>query len=430
MKYLPIVKELFIHNRKNLAKRLKPKSVAIFNSSDIMPTSADGTMPFIQDANLFYLSGIDQEESILLLAPNFPDERFREILFLKETNEEIAIWEGHKYTVSEAQETSGVKTIMWLDKFESTLATIMAESDEVYLDTNEHIRNASRVETRSDRFIKLCKEHFPLHEYNRIVPHLYDLRCIKSQLEIDQIQQACDITESGFRRILDKTHPGVWEYELEAEYSHEFLRKRSRGFAYDPIIASGANACVLHYVENNQQCKDGDLLLMDVGAEYANYNADMTRTIPVNGKFSKRQRAVYDAVLRVKNAATAMLVPGNVIPDYHKAVGEVMEKELVDLDLISISDIKNQKAEWPAYKKYFMHGTSHHLGLNVHDVASIYKKFEPGMVFTVEPGIYIREEGIGIRLEDNIVITENGHINLMKNIPIEADEIESLMNKG
>ena len=222
-----MIKELFIHNRKNLAKRLKPKSVAIFNSSDIMPTSADGTMPFIQDANLFYLSGIDQEESILLLAPNFPDERFREILFLKETNEEIAIWEGHKYTVSEAQETSGVKTIMWLDKFESTLATIMAESDEVYLDTNEHIRNASRVETRSDRFIKLCKEHFPLHEYNRIVPHLYDLRCIKSQLEIDQIQQACDITESGFRRILDKTHPGVWEYELEAEYSHEFLRKQS-----------------------------------------------------------------------------------------------------------------------------------------------------------------------------------------------------------
>lgn len=430
MKYLPIGKELFIQNRKNLANRLKPKSVALFNSSDIMPTSADGTMPFIQDANLFYLSGIDQEESILLMAPDFPDERFHEILFLKETNEEIAIWEGHKYTVSEAQETSGVKTIMWLDKFESTLATIMAESDEIYLDTNEHIRNSSKVETQSDRFVKWCKEHFPLHGYNRIAPHLYDLRCIKSQFEIDQIQQACDITESGFRRILDKTHPGVWEYELEAEYSHEFLRKRSRGFAYDPIIASGSNACVLHYVENNQQCKDGDLLLMDVGAEYANYNADMTRTIPVNGKFSKRQRAVYDAVVRVKNAATALLTPGNMIPDYHKAVGEVMEKELVDLGLISTADIKNQKAEWPAYKKYFMHGTSHHLGLNVHDVASIYKKFEPGMVFTVEPGIYIREEGIGIRLEDNIVITENGHINLMKNIPIEADEIESLMSKG
>ncbi|MEQ6118443.1 aminopeptidase P N-terminal domain-containing protein [Reichenbachiella sp. MALMAid0571] len=430
MKYLPIGKDLFIQNRKKLASRLKPKSVAIFNSSDIMPTSADGTMPFIQDANLFYLSGIDQEESILLLAPGFPDERFREILFLKETNEEIAIWEGHKYTANEAQETSGVRTIMWLDKFENTLATIMAESDEIYLDTNEHIRNSSRVETRSDRFVKWCKKRFPLHQYNRIAPHLYDLRCIKSNSEIDLIQHACNITESGFRRILDKTHPGVWEYELEAEFSHEFLRKRSRGFAYDPIIASGANACVLHYVENNQQCMDGDLLLMDVGAEYANYNADMTRTIPVNGKFSKRQRAVYDAVLRVKNVATAMLIPGNVIPDYHKAVGEVMEKELVDLGLISTSDIKNQKAEWSAYKKYFMHGTSHHLGLNVHDVASIYKKIEPGMVFTVEPGIYIREEGIGIRLEDNIVITENGHINLMKNIPIEADEIESLMNKG
>lgn len=428
MKYLPIGKDLFVQNRNNLKKRLKANSVCLFNSSDIMPTSADGTMPFIQDANIFYLSGIDQEESILLLAPDFPDPRFREILFLKETSEEIAIWEGHKYTVSEARETSGIQTIMWLDKFESTLNSILAESENIFLDSNEHIRNSSRVETRNDRFVKWCKTTYPLHTYHRIAPIIYDLRCIKSERETDLIQEACNITEKGFRRILDKTRPGVWEFQLEAEYSHEFIRNRSRGFGYQPIIASGHNACVLHYVENNQMCKDGDLLLMDVGAEYANYNADMTRTIPVNGKFSARQRAVYDAVLRVKNTATSMLVPGTNIPEYHKAVGEVMEKELLDLGLIDKTDIKDQNPDWPAYKKYFMHGTSHHLGLNVHDVASLYKKLEPGMVFTVEPGIYIREEGIGIRLEDNVVITEKGHINLMKNIPIEADDIEGLMN--
>lgn len=428
MKYLPIGKDLFVQNRNNLKKRLKANSVCLFNSSDIMPTSADGTMPFIQDANIFYLSGIDQEESILLLAPDFPDPRFREILFLKETSEEIAIWEGHKYTVSEARETSGIQTIMWLDKFDSTLNSIMAESEHVFLDSNEHIRNSSTVETRNDRFVKWCKTTYPLHSYHRVAPIIYDLRCIKSERETDLIQEACNITEKGFRRILDKTRPDVWEFQLEAEYSHEFLRNRSRGFGYQPIIASGHNACVLHYVDNNQMCKDGDLLLMDVGAEYANYNADMTRTIPVNGKFSTRQRAVYDAVLRVKNTATSMLVPGTTIPEYHKAVGEVMEKELLDLGLIDKTDIKNQNPDWPAYKKYFMHGTSHHLGLNVHDVASLYKELVPGMVFTVEPGIYIREEGIGIRLEDNIVVTETGHINLMKNIPIEVEEIESLMN--
>ena len=428
MKYLPIDNDLFVQNRKKLKEKLKPNSVAIFNSNDILPTSADGTMPFIQDANIFYLSGIDQEESILLLAPDFPDERFREVLFLKETSELIAIWEGHKYTVEEAQETSGVQSILWLDKFESTLNMILAETENIYLDSNEHIRNSSPVETRNDRFVKWCKNTYPIHEYNRIAPHIYDLRCIKSEKEVALIQQACDITEKAFRRVLDKTRPGVWEFELEAEYSHEFLRRRSRGFAYDPIIASGANACVLHYITNNQQCQDGDLLLMDVGAEYANYNADMTRAIPVNGRFTKRQKDVYNAVLRVKKEATKLLVPGSSIPEYHKAVGEVMEKELLGLGLLDKTDIKNQKPDWPAYKKYFMHGTSHHLGINVHDVASVYKKFEAGMVFTVEPGIYIREEAIGIRLEDNVVITNDGHINLMKNIPLEADEIEELMN--
>lgn len=428
MKYLPIGKDLFIKNREKFCAKLKNDSVAILNSSDIMPTSADGTMPFKQDANIFYLSGIDQEESILLLAPDFPDERFREILFLRETNEEIAIWEGHKYTKEEAYETSGIKTVRWLNEFESVLNTIMAETEHIYLDTNEHIRSGTKVETRTDRFVKWCKQQYPLHEYQRLAPLIYDLRCIKEPREIELIQHACDITEIGFRRILEFTKHGVWEYELEAELSYEFLRNRATRFAYDPIIASGSNSCVLHYVENSQQCKDGDIILFDVGAEYANYNADMTRVIPVNGKFTKRQRQIYDAVLRVKNSATDLLKPGSSIPEYHKAVGEIMQGELLALGLISKNDIEKQDPEWPAYKKYFMHGTSHHLGLNVHDVASIYKKFEPGMVFTVEPGIYIPEENIGIRLEDNIVITKDGHINLMKNIPIHAEEIESLMN--
>lgn len=428
MKYQPIGKELFIGNRKNLTARLKPNSIAIFNSNDVMPTSADGTLPFVQDANLYYLSGIDQEESILLLAPDFPDEKYKEVLFLKETNDQIAVWEGHKYTVKEAQETAGIPTIMWLDKFELILSTILAESENIYLDTNEHIRNANQVETRNDRFGKWCREKYPLYNYDRIAPHVYDIRCIKSELEISTLQKACDITEIGFRRILEILKPGVWEYELEAEFSYQFLKNKSKGFAYEPIIASGASACVLHYIENNRQCKDGDAILFDVGAEYANYNADMTRILPVNGKFSKRQRAVYDTVLKVKNAATELLVPGNVIPDYHKEVGQIMEGELLGLGLIDKTDVKNQDPDWPAYKKYFMHGTSHHLGINVHDVASIYKKFESGMVFTVEPGIYIPEEGIGIRLEDDVVITQNGVNNLMKNIPIEAEEIEDLMN--
>ncbi|MEO9966494.1 MAG: aminopeptidase P family protein [Reichenbachiella sp.] len=428
MKYLPIGKDLFVTNRKKISARLKPKSVAIFNSSDIMPTSADGTLPFKQDANILYLSGIDQEESILLIAPDYQDEKLREVLFLRETNENIAVWEGHKYTKDEAREASGIRTVKWLNEFESTLNTILAETNHIYLDSNEHIRNGSQVETRNDRFVEWCKANYKLHEYERIAPHIYDLRAVKEQREIDMIQHACDITEIGFRRILEFTKPGVWEYELEAELSYEFLRNRATRFAYDPIIASGANSCVLHYVDNNMQCKDGDIILFDVGAEYANYNADMSRVIPVNGKFTKRQRQVYDAVLRVKNEATDLLIPGNTIPEYHKAVGEIMERELMALGLISKSDIENQDANWPAYKKYFMHGTSHHLGLNVHDVASVYKKFEPGMVFTVEPGIYIPKENIGIRLEDNVVIKKDGHLNLMRNIPIHAEEIESLMN--
>jgi Xaa-Pro aminopeptidase len=429
MKYHKIDNQLFIENRRKLSQSLQPGSVAILHSNDILPTNADGTFPFKQNSDLLYLSGVDQEESILLLAPDFPDPKLREVLFVRETNEEIAIWEGHKLTKKEAKDTSGIETVKWLEDFDKVLYTILAESQHIYLPSNEHIRNASVVETSNDRFIKKCKEAFPLYNYQRLTPIIYDLRMIKSDIEIKLLEHACHITDQGFRRILEATAPGVWEYEVEAEYAHVFLSNRSRGFAYAPIIAGGANACVLHYIENNQQLRDGDLLLMDVGAEYANYNADMTRTIPVSGKFTKRQKAIYNAVLRVKTRATEMLRPGTVIPEYHKEVGLLMQEELVELGLIDRTDIKNQNPDWPAYKKYFMHGTSHHLGLDVHDVGSVYRKIEVGMVFTVEPGIYIREEGIGIRLEDDIVVTKTGQKNLMGNIPIHAEEIEDLMNE-
>jgi Xaa-Pro aminopeptidase len=429
MKYRPIDNDLFKLNRSNLTKRLKPNSVVIIHANDIMPTNADGTLPFYQNTNLFYLTGVDQEETVFLMAPDFPDEKMREILFLRETNETIAVWEGHKLTKEEGKEVSGISNIKWNHEFEKILYTILAESENIYLYKNEHIRNATLVETANDRFINWCRQHYPLYNYERLAPIMYDLRCIKSDLEIKVLEHACHITEQGFRKVLEVVQPGVWEYEVEAEYAYTFLLNRSRGFAYQPIIAGGANACVLHYIENNQQLRDGDLLLMDVGAEYANYNADMTRTIPVNGQFTKRQKQVYDAVLRVKVQATELLKPGNAIPEYHKAVGELMQEELIDLGLLDKEDIAKQDLDWPAYKKYFMHGTSHHLGLDVHDVASIYKKFEPGMVFTVEPGIYIPNEGIGIRLEDDIVITSNGHHNLMRNIPIHSEEIEDLMNR-
>ncbi|MCG8390476.1 MAG: aminopeptidase P family protein [Cytophagales bacterium] len=428
MKYTPLNKDLYIFNRQRLIKELRSNSIAIFNSNDIMPTNADGTMAFRQNNDLFYLSGIDQEESILLIYPDFHDQKFREILFLKETSEEIAVWEGHKYTKEEARAISGIKSVYWLSQFKQVFNTLMAEAEYVYLDTNEHIRAVIDVQTRDARFVSWCKERYPIHKYERVAPIMHKLRAVKSKEEIETLRQACNITEKAFRRVLKFVKPGVMEYEIEAEYIHEFIRNRSRGFAYTPIVASGFNACVLHYITNNEECKDGDVLLMDVGAEYANYNADMTRSIPVNGKFTERQRNVYNAVLRVKREAMQMLKPGNTIPEYHKEVGKIMESELLGLGLLDQTDIKNQDAENPAYKKYFMHGTSHHIGLDVHDVGNIYRKMEEGMVFTVEPGIYIREENLGIRLENNIVITGDGLDDLMESIPIEAEEIEELMN--
>ncbi|MFT4031420.1 MAG: aminopeptidase P family protein [Siphonobacter sp.] len=429
MKYNPIPNSLFIENRRVLANLLKPKSIAILNSNDIMPTNADGTMRFKQSSDLFYLSGIDQEETILLLFPNAPNEKHREILFLRETNDHIAVWEGYKYTKEHAREVSGIQTIYWTRQFDSILRTLVFEANNLYLNTNEHTRANVVVETRDARFIQDFQSRFPLHTYHRLAPFMHYMRANKHPEEVSLLQEAIRITDDGFRRLLDFVKPGVWEFEIEAELLHEFVRQRSKGFAYEPIIASGSNACVLHYVANDQQCKDGDVLLLDVAAEYANYNADLTRSIPVSGRFTPRQRQVYEAVLRVFKESRAMLVPGNVWDEYHAEVGKIMESELKGLGLISQHDIDTQNPDWPAYKKYFMHGTSHFLGLDVHDVGNKYRRFEAGMVFTCEPGIYIPEEGLGIRLENNILITDEGNIDLMAQIPIEADEIETLMNR-
>lgn len=430
MRYRKINNELFKLNRKRLIKELKPGSVAVFNANDIMPTNADGTMRFRQNSDLFYLTGVDQEETILVLCPDYPDKKLREVLFVRETNEQIATWEGHKLTKEEAREVSGIETVLWTSDYQRVFNTMMVMGgvELVYLNTNEHYRADVLVESRDSRFIKWCKEKYPLHQYTRIAPLMSKLRAVKSRYELEQMQEACNITEKAFRRILKFVKPGVKEYEIEAEFVHEFVRNGSRGFAYEPIIASGSNSCVLHYIENNKVCKAGDVLLLDVGAEYANYNADMTRTIPVNGKFTKRQKDVYNAVLRVKRTAYKLLRPGTVYFDYHKEVQKVMESELLKLKLIDKTDIKNQKPERPVVMKYFMHGTGHHLGLDVHDTGNMFDKMKEGMVWTVEPGIYIREEGLGIRLENNVVITKTGVKDLMKNIPIEAEEIEDLMN--
>ncbi|QFZ54726.1 aminopeptidase P family protein [Oceanihabitans sp. IOP_32] len=429
MKYQQINSELFIKNRKNFADQMKSNSLAVFNSNDIYPISADSTMPFEQHRDIFYLSGVDQEESILVLFPDCPKEKHREILFLKETNAHIAVWEGEKLTKEKAFETSGVKTVYWLQDLEKIMFEIMTQCDTVYINTNEHYRATNETETREDRFTKWLKDKYPAHAVAKSNPILQRLRSVKDPIEIDLIQQACNITEKGFRRILNFVKPGVWEYNIEAEFMHEFLNNRSKGFSYTPIIASGNNANVLHYIENNQICKAGDLILIDVGAEYANYASDMTRTIPVSGKFSQRQKAVYNAVNRVKKEATKMLVPGTIWADYHVEVGKIMTSELLGLGLLDKADVHNEDPEWPAYKKYFMHGTSHHMGLDTHDYGILTEPMQANMVFTVEPGIYIPDEGFGIRLEDDVVIQENAEpFNLMRNIPIEADEIEDLMN--
>lgn len=409
---------------------MKPNSMAIFNSNDIYPTSADGTMPFEQHRDIFYLSGVDQEESVLLLFPDCPNQALREVLFVRETNDHIAVWEGEKLTKEAAFETSGIVTVFWLQELEKVLFEMASYCDTFYINTNEHYRAKVETETREDRFTKWILAKYPAHSVAKSNPILQRLRSVKDVIELDLMQQACNITEKGFRRLLHFVKPDVWEYEVEAELIHEFIRNRSKGFAYTPIIASGNNANVLHYIENNQQCKAGDLLLLDVAAEYANYKSDLTRTIPVSGRFSERQKAVYNAVNHVKKEATKLLVPGTLWKEYHVEVGKIMTSELLQLGLLDKADVQNEDPKWPAYKKYFMHGTSHHIGLDTHDYGLLHEPMQANMVFTVEPGIYIPKEGFGIRLEDDVVVQEQGEpFNLMQHIPIEADEIEDLMNQ-
>ena len=429
MRYGPIDPQLFVENRRRFRELLPPGSLAIFNANDILPTNADGTLPLKQNTDLFYLSGVDQEESILLICPDAALEKHREILFLRETSEHILVWEGYKLTKEQAREVSGIKTIMWLDQFPAVLTALMNEAEYVYLNSNEHIRSVVEVQTRDARFIQDIQRRYPLHQYRRAARLMHQLRAIKSPEEIRLMRKAAQITGNAFRRVLGFVRPGVWEYEIEAEILHEFVRSGSRGPAYTSIIGSGDSATILHYISNDRQCQDGDVLLLDFGAEYANYAADLSRSIPVNGTFTPRQRQVYEAVLRVFKFAKSRLVAGNSIEAYHREVGEVMTQELIKLDLLNEGDVKNQDPDAPLYKKYFPHGTSHYLGLDVHDVGYKYRTFEPGMVYTNEPGIYIREEKLGIRLENDFLITANGNEDLMADIPLELADIEQLMRK-
>lgn len=428
MKYLPIDQRLFVRNREEFRKRMKPNSIAIFLSNDEMPRSADGYHNWRQNSDIFYLSGIDQEQSVLVLTTNCPRKNMQEILFLRETSDYIRVWEGHKYTKEEAEQTSGIEKVEWLDDLENTLSDLINMAENVYLNLNEHSRFDTEVPYKDLRFAKEMRERYPLHRFHRSAPVLSDLRTVKHRYEIELLQEACDITAHAFDRVMKFVQPGVTEYQIEAEILHEFLSRRATGPAYNSIIASGKNACILHYNDNNQVCHDGDVILMDFGAEYANYCADLTRTIPVSGRFTPRQKEVYEAVLHVQKEATKLLVPGTLLTEYTKEVGKIMESQLKKIGLLTDADIANQGSGKAAYKKYFPHGTSHHLGLDVHDVGSKYKPIQAGMVFTVEPGIYIEEEGLGIRIENDVVVTDKQPLDLMGHIPREVEEIEEIMN--
>ena len=428
VRYEPISAEFLTRNRKRLTELLEPRSLVVIHANDVLPTNADGTMPFRQNNDLYYLTGVNQEETVLVLMPDAGDPNEREILFLKETSERIAIWEGEKLTKEQARLVTGIHRVEWVKSFDDFLHRMVPQADRIYLATNEHLRASGIVETRNARFIKACQSRYPLHQYKRLAPLLHGLRVVKAEEEIRMIQKACNITGEGIRRVLKFLKPGVGEWEIEAELLHEFVRRGSRGFAYPPIIGSGKNACILHYVENDKVCESGDLVLLDVAAEYGGWASDLTRTFPVSGRYTKRQRQVYDAVLRVFHSANQILRPGISPIEYQKAVIEIMEGELVRLGLFSAKDAKAQGPDKALVKKYFMHGTSHHLGLDVHDVAPPHEPVAVGMVFTIEPGIYIREEGLGIRLENDFLIGQNDNLDLMAGIPIEADEIETLMN--
>ena len=429
MRYKPLNNSIYKRNRLNFMNQMKGNSMAIFNSNDVYPVSADTELPFEQHRDIFHLTGIDQEETILILYPSSKDNKTRENLFIRRSDEHTKIWEGEKLSKDLATKLSGVENVHFVEDFKNILHSISNKVDTFYINKNEHYRANSPVETREDRFINWLLKKYPAHKVAKSNPILQRLRSIKHLDEIDQIKKACQITKKGFDRVLRFVKPDVWEYQIEAEFIHEFINNSSKGFAYTPIIASGIDNNVLHYIKNNKQCKDGDLILMDVGAEYGNYSSDMTRTIPVSGRFSKRQKEVYDSVLRVKNEATKLLTIGNNWKTFHEQVGEIMTQELFNIGLIDKNDIKNETKKNPAYKKYFMHGTSHHLGLDTHDYGLLEDPFQENMVFTVEPGIYIPKEGFGIRLEDDVVIKSKGEpLNLMSDIPIIADEIEDIMN--
>jgi Xaa-Pro aminopeptidase len=426
MRYDPIAPELFVENRARLAALLPPGSLAVVNANDLCPTNADGTQNTIVNSDLFYLTGVEQEQTILLLYPGASDEKQREILFLREPTAEMEIWEGHKLTKTEARELTGIQTVCWLSEFPRVFHQVICECQHVFLNSNEHKRAIIEVESREARFVAETRRKYPLHDFRRLAPLMHRLRAIKSATEIALIRKACDLTDRGFRRVLQFTRPGVMEYQVEAEFNHEFMSHGGR-MAYPPIVGAGSNACCLHYLTNDQVCQDGQLLLLDVGASYANYNSDMTRTIPVNGRFSARQKAVYNAVLRVLRQSIAGLVPGKKIRDWQKEAEQMTERELVGLGLLSTREIKRQKPEAPAFKKYLMHGVGHPIGLDVHDVGHTTQPLEAGWVMTVEPGIYVAEEGFGVRLENDVLITNDGPVDLMAHIPIEADEIETLM---
>ena len=428
MKAVPLPAALFTLNRESLVKKLLPRSLAMLNANDIMPTNADGSLGHLQNADLFYLTGVHQEETMLLLAPDAFDPSHREILFVRQPNEQLAIWEGHKLTKEAATKISGIKNVKWLSEFPVIFRQVICEMENVYLNSNEHQRADVTVETRDVRFIRDCQKSFPLHRYQRLAPLLHALRVVKSSYEIDAIQAACDLTGKGFKRVCKFLKPGVNEAEVEAVFAHEFIRHKGQ-FAYPPIIASGANNNILHYGQNDQVCKKGGLLLLDVAAGLGNYMSDLTRTIPVSGRFTRRQKQVYNAVLRIFRAQVAALVPGKTTKDLRTECEAITAKECVDLGLLKMSQIKKQTPDNPAVRPFFMHGVSHPIGLDVHDVTYNHFKIEPGWVLTVEPAIYLKDEGFGVRIENTVVVTENGQIDLMAHIPIEADEIEDLMHR-
>jgi len=427
MRYEAIDPQLFIHNRARFAAAMQANSIAFFVSNDQFPRNADANFYFRQNSELFWLTGIDQEDTFLMLYPDCPNPRFREVLFIVETNDHIAVWEGHKYSQTEAAAMAGVTTVLWNKEFQSTLNTYMKYADVCYLNTNENDRASNPLATAELRFARETQQQFPLHTYKRAAKIMEQHRSRKHPIEIELLKRAINITAGGLHEVLRMVKPGTWEFEIEGTILKHFLSNRAKGFSFEPIIASGASACVLHYVKNDKQCKDGDLMLLDFGADYANYAGDMTRCFPVNGRFSKRQKEIYDAVLRVNYAATKLLVPGRTLDEYNREAALIMQDELLALGLLTRQDITNENPNWPAYKKYFPHGTGHFLGIDVHDIGARYGKLEEGMVITCEPGIYIAAEGLGIRIENDILITKNGPVNLMAGIPIETEELEEVM---